>query len=174
MSGYAVPSPSPSSSQTPAPSAAGATAPGTREAGEAGERVSLRRLLRVAPLATALAAVANLGVWLLTEALFAPPAGFLPMEPGPVVTFTVAGLLAASLVFAALARFTRRPVTLFRRIALVALVLSVVPNVLLLFDSSGAMFTEMSVPGVYALMVMHVVAAAVAVWALTTLTREPA
>ena len=60
-----------------------------------------------------------------------------------------------------------------------ALLLSLVPNVQLLLDSSGATGTPfpasaMSVPGMWLLILMHVVSAAVAVWALTTRTREPA
>ena len=60
------------------------------------------------------------------------------MDPVPIIMFTVLGVGAATLVFALLARFTRRPITIFRWVALVALLLSLVPNVQLLLDSSGA------------------------------------
>ena len=141
-------------------------------------RVSLRTLWRVGPLAIAIAIVGNLLLWLLAEALFPIPAEFLPLDPVPIIMFTVLGVGAATLVFALLARFTRRPVTIFRWVALVALLLSLVPNVQLLLDSSGATgvpfpASAMSVPGMWTLILMHVLSAAVAVWALTTLTREP-
>jgi hypothetical protein len=123
--------------------------------------------------------VGNLLLWLVGEALFPIPAEFLPMDAGPIIMFTILGVGAAALVFALLVRFTRRPITIFRWVALVALLLSLVPNVQLLLDSSGATGTPfpasaMSVPGMWLLILMHVFSAAVAVWALTTRTREPA
>jgi hypothetical protein len=131
----------------------------------------------VGPLAIGVAIAGNLLLWLLAEALFPIPPEFLPLDPGPIIMFTILGVGAATLVFALLARFSRRPITVFRWVAVVALLLSIVPNVQLLLDSSGATgvpfpASAMSVPGMWTLILMHVLSAGVAVWALTTLTRE--
>ncbi|HEX2515281.1 MAG TPA: DUF6069 family protein [Chloroflexota bacterium] len=155
------------------------TEAGPRAETRAEQRVSLRTLWRVGPLAIVIAIVGNLLLWLLAEALFPIPAEFMPLDPVPIIMFTVLGVGAATLVFALLARFTRRPITIFRWVALVVLLLSLVPNVQFLLDSSGATgvpfpASAMSVPGMWTLILMHVLSAAVAVWALTTLTREPA
>ena len=63
--------------------------------------------------------------------------GFLPLGVGPTVVFTVAGMVGAVVVYGLVLRFARRrPVWLFRREALVALVISLVPDVLMLLSGS--------------------------------------
>lgn len=140
----------------------------TQSSRDQGERVDLGRLLWVGPLAIAAAVVANVLVRTVAVALFDVSPEFPPLALEPTVVFTVVGVLGAVLVFALVVRFARRPVRLFRRIALVVLLLSFVPNVLLLVPSSvpGA-----TVPAVVTLMFEHVVAWAVSVGILTTLAR---
>ncbi len=73
-------------------------------------------------------------------------------------------------VFGLILRFARRrPVRLFRRVALVVLLVSLVPDVLMLFSGSmpGA-----TVAGVPTLMAEHVASWAVAVGVLTGSVRE--
>jgi hypothetical protein len=130
-----------------------------------GERTSLGRLAGVGALAVVLAVVANLVVRTLAVSFFASPE-FPPLAVGPTVLFTAVGVLGATVVFGLIARFSGRPVRLFRRVALVVLLLSLVPDVLLLV---AAPFPGTSVPAVLALMVEHVVAWAISVYALTTL-----
>jgi hypothetical protein len=73
--------------------------------------------------------------------------------------------LGAVIVFVLLARFARRPILMFKRIAAVTLVLSFMPDVLLLVASEpGATAASVGV-----LMSMHVVAWAISVGTLTTL-----
>jgi hypothetical protein len=73
--------------------------------------------------------------------------------------------LGAVIVFALLARFARRPILMFKRIAAVTLVLSFTPDVLLLVASEpGATAASVGV-----LMSMPVVAWATSVGTLTTL-----
>ena len=82
-----------------------------------------------------------------------------------VIGLTALSVLGAVIVFALLARFARRPLLMFKRIATVALVLSFVPDVLLLVASvPGATAASVGV-----LMSMHVVAWAISVGTLTTL-----
>ncbi len=138
----------------------------TQSSRDQGERVDFGRLLWVGPLAIAAAVVANVLVRTVAVVLFDVSPGFPALALGPTVVFTVVGVLGAVLVFALVARFARRPVRLFRRIALVVLLVSFVPNVLLLLSDSVAGAT---VPAVGTLMFEHVVAWAVSVGILTTL-----
>jgi uncharacterized protein DUF6069 len=128
--------------------------------------ISLLRLLWVGLLAIMGAAVANVLVGMVAVALLGVSPGFLPLQVGPVVSFTVVGVLGAVAVFALVARFSRRPVRLFRRIAFAVLVISLVPDLLLL---SASPFPGTTVVAVATLMVMHVVAWAISVGTLTTL-----
>ena len=132
------------------------------------ERVALRRLLWVGPLAIVLAVAANIVIRAIALALFAispafPPLGFM----GIAIVFTIVGVLGAVIVFALVGRFARRPIRLFWIVATVALLLSFVPDFLLAARMPGA-----SVLAVGTLMVMHVVAAAISVGLLTTLALE--
>jgi hypothetical protein len=82
-----------------------------------------------------------------------------------IISLTALGVLGAVIVFALLARFARRPVLIFKRIAAVALVLSLLADILLLVASApGA-----TVASVGVLMSMHVVAWAISVGALLKL-----
>jgi hypothetical protein len=72
-------------------------------------------------------------------------------------------------VFTIVGRLSRRPIWLFRVIALIVLVLSFIPDIALL--ATGAM-PGTSPAAVGTLATMHVVAWAITVWMLTTLARE--
>jgi hypothetical protein len=130
-------------------------------------RVALGRLLWVGPLAIIASAIANALLQQIAAALLRPDPAFLPLSFGPPIFFTVVGVLGAVIVFALVARFARDPIPLFRRIALVVLIVSFVPDVLMLFaNTPGA-----TVANVVVLMLMHVVAWAITVELLTRLTR---
>lgn len=131
-----------------------------------GEEVSLLRILWVGLFAVVVAATANALVSVIAVALFDVSPGFLPLRVGADVSFTVIGVVGAVVVFALVARFSRRPVWLFRRVALGALVISLVPDLLVLYAN---LFPGTTVAAVVSLMVMHVVAWAVSVGTLTTL-----
>jgi hypothetical protein len=77
----------------------------------------------IATLAVRQAALATLDI----------PSDFpLLAEPGPTVFFTAVGTLGATVVFAVVRRRAGRPTVLFRRIALGVLLLSLLPDLLLL------------------------------------------
>lgn len=136
---------------------------------EGGKRISFGRLLWVGPLAVLAAVIANVLVSITAVALVGISPEFDPLHVRPVIGFTVVGVLGAVIVFALVARFSRRPVRLFRRIALVVLLLSFVPDLSLLYASPYAGTTVQSV---IVLMLMHVVAWLISVSLLTTLTRK--
>jgi hypothetical protein len=132
------------------------------------ERVALGRLLWVGPLAIVAAVAANLLIRLVAVALFDISPEFMPLQWGPPIFFTTIGVIGAIVVFAIVARFSKRPVRLFRTIALVVLVLSFIPDVLLLTSNS---MPGTSPAAVLALMAMHVVTWAISVGLLTRLAR---
>lgn len=115
------------------------------------------------------AALANVLVYLLATAVGAIPSDFVipgpgtPLTLGMVVGTTVVPALLAALVFALLARFTRRPVRNFVVLSAVVLVLSFATPLTI----AGAPLSM-----VLALESMHVVAAVVVVVGLTTLARK--
>ena len=137
---------------------------------EGGKRISFGRLLWVGPLAVLASVIANVLVSLTAVALVGISPEFEPLHLRPVIGFTVAGVLGAVIVFALVARFSRRPVRLFRRIALVVLLLSFVPDLSLLLYASP--YAGTTVQSVIVLMLMHVVAWLISVGLLTTLTRK--
>lgn len=127
-------------------------------------RIPLNRIVRAGVFAAISALLANAIVYFIASALgFMPsyinPQLGRPIGVGEVIGSSIAGAVGATVLFALLARFTRRPVTIFRIVALVVLLLSFA--------------TPFSLPGaplslIITLEVMHVVAAAVIIGVLTT------
>lgn len=134
------------------------------------QTVKTGRLWWVGLLAAGVASVGNILVMVITNALFAIPASFRPFAVPPIVIFTVLSVAAATGVFALLGRFTQRPIYWFWIVSVIVLLLSFVPNILTLTGAFPMPGT--TVPGVVALMVMHVVAAAAAVGLLIGLAGE--
>jgi Family of unknown function (DUF6069) len=128
-------------------------------------RIGLR-LLWVSLLAIIASVAANVLVRLLAAAtLNLSPASLELLGYGSIIVLTTLGVLGAVILFALLVRFARRPILMFKWIAAVALLLSFVPDVLLLVASvPGATAVSVGV-----LMSMHVVAWAISVGALITL-----
>jgi hypothetical protein len=135
------------------------------------EGISYTRLFWAALLAVLLAAVTNAlvyfaasGLGIVSRGVLLPsPMGLSPLTVGMVVTASVVGTIGGALVFAIIGLLARRPVRLFRIVAAVVLVLSLVPPT--------------TIPGVPLVMritlgVMHVVTWAVSVGLLTALARR--
>jgi len=114
-----------------------------------------------------LSVIGNLLLRMGALALFDIPAEFLPLSTvGPTILLTVLGV-AAALGVALLVGSSSQPVQLFRRIAIVALVVSFLPDAWMLTEGAAADFPGATVPGVITLMLQHVVAACVVIWMLT-------
>src|SRR5207302_7423929 len=89
---------------------------------------------------------------------FAVSPDFEPFQ-GTVAPYTAGGLVLAGIAYAIVRLFFREANPMYIRLAIVALVLSWIPDVALLFiNEPGA-----TVPAVASLMVMHAAAAAVVV-----------
>ncbi|HWT91697.1 MAG TPA: DUF6069 family protein [Solirubrobacteraceae bacterium] len=127
------------------------------------ERTEQGGLLRAAAITGGAAIVGNLAVWAIASAAVDVPDRFTPLQPGSVVFMTVLGVLLATGAARVLAGRSARPVETFRKLIPVALVVSLIPDVLIWASDGyeGAAKAETVLP----LMAMHVIAAA-AVWVL--------
>src|SRR3712207_6423439 len=98
-----------------------------------GERIPRARIIATGLLAIIASALANTIVRFITVALFSIDPAFGPLQLMTPIVFTLIGVLAGVIVFAILSRTVRRPVRVFRTVALVALLVSLIPDVLLFF-----------------------------------------
>jgi hypothetical protein len=131
------------------------------------ERVSLSRLLWVGPLTIVVATIASFIIQQLAVAVLRPDPAFLPLTLMPPIIFTIVGVLGAVIVFALVARFARNPIPLFRRIALITLAVTFIPDILMLITGFNP---GTNLANVLVLMLMHVVAWAITVGMLTRLS----
>lgn len=133
------------------------------------EQIAWNRLLIAGVIAAVGAAVANAIIYLIGAALGQMPADYLvpgsgmPITVAQPIVASVTGAIGGTIVFALLARFTSRPITIFRIVAFIAFILSFGT----LFGLAGA-----PVGMVITLGLMHVVAAAIIVSVLTTYSRR--
>ena len=133
------------------------------------ERIDVGRLLWVGPLVIVVTTVANVVFTMIVTRLLGMSEDFPALTPGAIAMFTAIGIVGAVAVFAIVAHFARSPISLFRKIALGVLLLSLVPDLLLLVAPPEMRATVLQV---IVLMLTHVVAAGVCVWLLERLTRS--
>ncbi len=101
-------------------------------------------------------------------AAFDVPPEFEPLATvGPTVFLTAVGVAAGLGVAVAVGRVSARPVPLFRRIVVAALLLSLLPDFWLLTEGAAEAYVGVTVPAVAILIVQHVAAAAVVLWSVT-------
>ena len=129
------------------------------------------RLWWVGLLVIVVATVVNILLATGATTLFASQRAFSPLGAGPVGFFTVIGSLGAVIVFGLLGRFSQHPIRLFRIVTVVVLVLTLIPDLLML---AHPLFPSTTPTGVAILMVLHIVTAAICVGMLTTLGRARA
>ena len=116
-------------------------------------------LLRAAAITTGAALVINLIILAIATAISDVPDRFTPLQPGSVVFMTILGTGLAGGFYALLRTRVDNPAATFRRIVPVALVVSLIPDVLIWADGAyeGAAKAETVLP----LMAMHVATAVV-------------
>ena len=124
----------------------------------------VRPFWKVAVLAVVTASIANVLLSRLAVTGFHLPTTFMPLQSGPVGFFTVVGVTSAALTLALLTRLTTSPHRVFRMVALIVLLFSLLPDVLLLRQSP---FPGTTPAGVWTLMLLHVVAYGASVLILT-------
>jgi putative ABC transport system ATP-binding protein len=91
------------------------------------EPVPFKRIALMAVLAIVIAAVVNIVIGQLTALMFSLQAPML--QPTLIAGFTAALILLAAVVYALVSRVAKSPTKLFRTIALVAMVISLLPDV---------------------------------------------
>lgn len=129
------------------------------------EVIPLLTIAKRGGLAIVLSIFANLGIFALVRGFdLVEPFGALTVPP---ITFlTVLGGVAATAVYGAITRVSTRPDWVFVRVAAVALLLSFIPDIVILrFDP------EATLGAVLVLMLMHIVVATICVATLTARIR---
>ncbi len=132
---------------------------------------TISRLWWVGLLVIVVATIVNIVLAMAARTIFPSQAAFSPLGAGPIGFFTVIGSLGAVIVFGLLGRFSQRPIRLFRIVAVVVLVLTLIPDILMLLHP---LFLLTTPTGIGMLMVLHIVTAAICVGMLTTLGRARA
>jgi hypothetical protein len=112
--------------------------------------------------------VVNFLIASIAKGLFPIANTFIPLQPMGFISFTIIGVLAAIIVFALIGRFARRPISTFERTAWIVLTVSLIPDVLVWFTKP---YPGTTLPGVVALMVMHIATATICINLLTRLSR---
>ena len=133
-----------------------------------------RRSLLTAALASVAAAIAvNLVALLLVRAVVDLPAGFPPLTAGSVAIFTLIGTGLGALVYAWLRRRAAAPGRTYVRVAVVALIISIIPNFLAMANPAMFPFPGGNATAFLVLTVFHVLAAIVSVAVLLRLSGRP-
>lgn len=133
--------------------------------------VELRRLFWVGPLTIIAATLGVLIVRLIGVAIVHPSPAFPHLAWLPPIVFTVFLVICAVLVFALVARFSKRPYRTYFVISVVVLVLSFIPDAA---EPIYALVPGANWPNAVLLMVLHVVAWGITVGMLFRLTRAQA
>lgn len=131
--------------------------------------MALNRLWWAGPLTIVTAMIANTIVRFIAVATLQPDPRFMPLGPVTPAAFSFFGVLGAVIAFALVGRISRRPIWLFKLIAIIALPITWVPDVWMLVAQTNPGTTPANV---LVLMTMHVMAWAISVTMLTTLARN--
>jgi hypothetical protein len=108
-------------------------------------------------LLTLLAAVAiNACIALAAHTLFTVSPTFVPLQFASVIPATAVAVMGALIVLALISRRSQQPVRLFRRIALLVLLVSIIPDLLL---PVIGLYPGATLPEVGTLPLMHLVTA---------------
>ena len=139
------------------------------------ERVDYRALLWAGPVAIFGAALLNVVVRELSVLLGLVPQDHALLGAIPVFIATAVQVTLGVGLFALLGKVARRPISLFRTIALIALVLSLSQPVMVAtgvfsLPAGGNMTFNLAI--VITMMAMHVIAGLFTIWTLTTQARE--
>ncbi len=134
-----------------------------------------RQIWQVGILAAVVAAILNAIVYLIASALGVTFAFFPPEIPTPpfllvAVGATVVGVLAGTFVYTLMPRFSKRPISTFRTVAIVVLVLSFAQPLLLL-TGLFPVPEPVGIGTILALEIMHIVAGVACIGLLTTRAR---
>lgn len=133
--------------------------------------VDRNKIPRAAALAVGYSVAANLIARQLLGQVIEFPAGFLPLTPGPIAVFTLIGTAMGGLVFWLMARALPNPLRPFQVVALAALVLSIIPNFVLMGNPQMAPMPGGTPQAFGVLIVFHVIAGLITIFVLSRMTR---
>jgi hypothetical protein len=131
--------------------------------------VALRRVWWTGTLAAIASAGINTLIGAAAVHLFVVSPTFVPLTIPPILLWSGVGALGAASAFAYVTRHAQRPRQAFRRIAGIVLLVSFVPDLLLL---TMDLIPGTTLPAVVSLMLMHISTALITVGLLTRLTQE--
>lgn len=130
-------------------------------------RVRFTRALLAGLIATAIAVVANLAVRWIGLLIVPVPADFTPLATlQPTILFTTLFLVIATILYALINQFARHPLRVWRIVAWTSFIITLIPDLMLLFNPSSIPMPLGTVtPGaILILLLMHVVAFAIIMW----------
>jgi hypothetical protein len=143
------------------------TAPYTASAQDR-PRISALRIWSTGLAAAALSAIANLSVRWGADLFVDFDPRFPSLGAGQIIFFTFLLILVGTGIFHLIAHTSRRPVRTFLLVAAGGLLLSLVPDFMLLYADMGPVSVGVTTPAVVTLIVMHFVSAAITVYLLAT------
>ena len=115
---------------------------------------------RVGLLTLLAAVVINTVIALAAHILFMVAPTFVPLQVASVIPATAVAVTGALLVLALISRRSQRPVRLFRRIALLVLLVSIIPDLLL---PVIGLYPGTTLPAIGMIMLMHLVTASLCI-----------
>lgn len=132
------------------------------------EPISLSRLWWAGPVVVATSVIANIAIREFSLEMFNISLSFHHLMWGHFISITIVAVSAAILTFAGVVRYSQNPIRLYRQIAAVALFVSIIPDVAMLYGNepghtSAAIFT---------LITFHIVDAIICVILLPLLTKN--
>lgn len=135
--------------------------------------IDRKRILLVGGATILAAVIANLIARAILMALLPIDPAFPPFSVGAIALLTALFTGIGVGVFALIARFAKQPYRVFLVVAVIAFAVSIIPNLVSAADPTAIPFPfpGASSTAFLALIVLHVVPAAIAIGMLSTLTR---
>jgi hypothetical protein len=139
----------------------------------ASKKVSFGRALMAGGIAIVLTIVANLLVRWIGMLILPVDPSFLPLATWqPAVIFTTLFLVVATIVFLAINAFTSNPPRVFKIVASVALIISLLPDLMFLINPTAMPMGTPTLGAVIILIAMHIVGYLIAIWAFTRWAQQ--
>jgi hypothetical protein len=136
----------------------------TKSSVPAANGIDNSRILTAALASVGGAVVANVIARLIVGLFYTPPAGFSPLAYVSIIIFTIIGT--------GLSKRSANPISTYRTIAIVALIVSVIPNIAAYFNPSMFPIPGGDPTAFLVLILFHVIAAVVSFLILTSMVKR--
>ena len=133
-------------------------------------RASSGSIFKAAVFNVILAVIANLIILFILRAALGLPTDFPPLQVPAILIVTVIGTSLAGAAYAIVARLSKNPNRTYPIVAVIALIVSILPNFGAMANPSSFPFPGGSATTFGVLIVFHVVAALVSIFTLTKLS----